>query len=253
MAQPIVTLTTDFGLSDHYVGAMKGVILGICPRAQIVDISHEVTPFEIAQGAYLLAQAYGCFPKRTVHIAVVDPGVGSARRAILVEAAGQYFVGPDNGIFAMAMARENHKVRAISSARYFRHPVSRTFHGRDVFAPVAAHLAAGVSAARMGKIIQDVVHLEFAPGQGRGRVLHVDRFGNIVTSLRAADFLGQGLSLAIGRRRISTLVRHYAECSPGRLFLIEGSAGYIEISMNRGSAAGRIGCGVGAAVTVRRG
>ena len=154
MAEPILTLTTDFGLVDHYVGVMKGVILEICPHARIVDISHQVTPFAIAEGAYLIAQSYPWFPKKTVHVAVIDPGVGSERRAILVEAAGQYFVGPDNGLFSMVMAREKHKARVITNDRYFRWPVSRTFQGRDVFAPVGAHLAAGVPAARMGKIFR---------------------------------------------------------------------------------------------------
>ncbi len=248
MAPRILTLTTDFGLSDHYVGAMKGIILGICPRAHIVDISHEVTPFEIAEGAYLLAQAYACFPKGTVHIAVVDPGVGSDRRAILVEAAGQYFVGPDNGLFAMVMAHEKHKVRVISNTRYFRHPVSRTFHGRDIFAPVAAHLAAGTPPAGMGKMIQDFVTLEFPDAKQSFQVLHIDRFGNIVTSLRASEIAGKRFTLAIGKVKISTVAQNYAECAPGQLFLIEGSSGFIEVSVNQGSAAEMISCRAGTQV-----
>ena len=173
---------------------MKGVILEICPRAQIVDISHQVTPFAIAEGAYLIAQAYAWFPKRTVHVAVVDPGVGSERRAILVEAAGQYFVGPDNGLFSMVMAREKHKARVITNDRYFRWPVSRTFQGRDVFAPVAAHLAAGVPAARMGKIFAAAMLADLE----RPQVLHIDRFGNIVTNLPADDLQVKRVSLEIG-------------------------------------------------------
>src|SRR5690348_2761518 len=162
MPRPIVTLTTDFGLADHFVGTMKGVILGICPQAQIVDISHEVAPFAIAEGAYLVAQAYRYFPKKTVHVVVVDPGVGSGRRAILVEAAGQFFVAPDNGVLSMIYARERHRVRAITNGRYFLKPVSQTFHGRDIFAPVAAHLAAGVSAAKIGKAVTGHIQLGFA-------------------------------------------------------------------------------------------
>ena len=142
MRAPILTLTTDFGLSDHYVGSMKGVILGICPRAQLVDISHQVSRHAIAEGAFVVAQAYRSFPPGTVHVVVVDPGVGSQRRPILMEAAGQYFIAPDNGVLAMVFAREKHKVRLISNARYFHRPVSQTFHGRDIFAPVAAHVAA---------------------------------------------------------------------------------------------------------------
>src|SRR5690242_2549854 len=144
-AKPILTLTTDFGLSDHFVGTMKGVILGICPEAQIVDISHDITPFEIGEGAYMIAQAYRYFPKKTVHVVVVDPGVGTARRAVLMEAAGQYFVAPDNGVLAMVQSREEGaKFRVITNAKYFLKEVSTTFHGRDIFAPVAAHLAKGV-------------------------------------------------------------------------------------------------------------
>jgi S-adenosylmethionine hydrolase len=248
MAQPTLTLTTDFGLSDHYVGAMKGVILSICPRAQIADISHEVTPYQIAEGAYLLAQAYRCFPKGTVHVAVVDPGVGSTRRAILLEAAGQFFVGPDNGIFAMVTAREKYKARAISNARYFHHPVSQTFHGRDVFAPVAAHLAAGTPAARMGNVIRDLTPLDFEFDGLVGRVLHIDRFGNIVTNLRANVFDGRAAALRIGRTTVSTFAVNYADVPRGRLFLIEGSSGFLEVSMNQGSAARKIACKTGAAV-----
>jgi S-adenosylmethionine hydrolase len=144
VTRPVITLTTDFGLSDHFVGVMKGVILGIEPAAQIVDISHGVQPYQIVDGAFTIAQAYRYFPKKTIHVVVVDPGVGSARRPLLAEMGGQYFVAPDNGVLSMVFAREKPKVRHITNERYFLHPLSRTFHGRDVFSPVAAHLAAGV-------------------------------------------------------------------------------------------------------------
>jgi S-adenosyl-L-methionine hydrolase (adenosine-forming) len=248
MAESILTLTTDFGLADHYVGVMKGVILDICPRARIVDISHQVTQFAIAEGAYLIAQSYRWFPKKTVHVAVVDPGVGSERRAILVEAAGQYFVGPDNGVFSMVMSREKHKSRVITNGRYFHWPVSRTFQGRDVFAPVGAHLAAGVPAASMGKIWPGAVQADL----DRPQVLHVDRFGNIVTNLPADDLQIKRILLKIGGVTVSRVASHYAEMAPGRLFLIEGSSGYIEVSMNRGSAAERIGCRAGDVVRMKR-
>jgi S-adenosyl-L-methionine hydrolase (adenosine-forming) len=248
MAEPILTLTTDFGLADHYVGVMKGVILDVCPRARIVDISHQVTPYAIAEAAYLIAQSYRWFPKKTVHVVVVDPGVGSERRAILVEAAGQYFVGPDNGVFSMVMAREKYKARVIANERYFRRPVSRTFQGRDVFAPSGAHLAAGVPAARMGKTCLDAVRVNLTPPQ----VLHIDHFGNIVTNLRANDLKVERASLKIGRATLSRVATHYAEMEPGRLFLIEGSSGYVEVSMNRGSAAERIGCRAGDMIQIKR-
>jgi len=251
-AHPILTLTTDFGASDHYVGTMKGVILGICPQAQIVDICHDVTPFEIAEGAYSIAQSYRYFPQKTVHVVVVDPGVGTKRRPILVEAAGQYFIGPDNGVLSMVYAQEKHRVRLISNDRYFHKPVSATFHGRDIFAPVAAHLAAGAAPSRIGELIQDYVEPEFAKpqrsGEGAwaGRILSIDRFGNIVTNFHRSDFPHAALALTIGRHKIATLADTYAEAPPGKPFLIVGSSGYIEVSMNQGSAAQKLGCSVGA-------
>ena len=165
MRKPILTLTTDFGTRDHFAGVMKGVILGICPEAEIVDISHEVQPFEISEGAYLVAQAYPHFPAKTVHVAVVDPGVGTARRPILVETAGQYFIGPDNGVLAMVYSNLTHKARAITNEKYFLHPISRTFHGRDIFAPSAAHLAKGARPSTFGKIIEDHLKPAFTEPQ----------------------------------------------------------------------------------------
>jgi len=255
MPAPILTLTSDFGLTDHYVAAMKGVILTICPQARIVDVSHGVRPFEIAEGAYLIAQAYPCFPRKTVHVVVVDPGVGTSRRPILLEAAGQYFVGPDNGVLSMIYSREKHKVRLISNDRYFRKPVSRTFHGRDIFSPVAAHLAAGVPPSRMGKLIQDYLRPSFEKPQRTGkrtwtgRILRIDRFGNIVTNFHESEFLEldrKNFSLAIGPRQVGVMAHNYAECGPGELFLVVGSSGYLEVSVSQGSAAKAIGCETGA-------
>jgi len=255
MPKPILTLTTDFGLADHYVGTMKGVILGICLQAQIVDISHEVQPFAIREGAYLIAQAYRYFPKKTVHVVVVDPGVGSSRRPILLEAAGQYFIAPDNGVLSMIYQAEKSKIRLIANERYFHRPVSRTFHGRDIFAPVAAHVAAGVLPARIGKPIDDYLRPAFGKPVRTGKrtwtgeVLHIDRFGNIVTNFNANDFPDlerRDFSVAIGPVEIEVLAHNYTECGEGELFLIAGSSGYIEVSMNQGAAAERIKCGVGA-------
>jgi S-adenosyl-L-methionine hydrolase (adenosine-forming) len=257
MARPILTLTTDFGLSDHYAGVMKGVILGICPQAEIVDISHAVQPYNVAEAAYLISQAYAHFPKKTAHIVVVDPGVGTSRRPILLEAAGQYFVGPDNGALAMVCSREKHKVREITNESYFRHPVSSTFHGRDIFAPVAANLASGEPPSRMGKLIKDHARPDFespvptGDASWRGRVLHIDRFGNIVTNFHALALaeIGDGrIILTLGAQKVTTLNRTYAEGAPGALFAIVGSSGYLEISANQASAAARIGCEAGAEV-----
>ena len=255
MPAPLITLTTDFGLSDHYVGAMKGVILSICPRARIVDISHGVSAYEIAEAAFTLAQTYRYFPRGAVHVAVVDPGVGTSRRPILAVAAGQYFIAPDNGVLSMIYAREKHKVRAITADRYFLKPVSNTFHGRDIFAPVAAHLAGGVAPARFGKPIGDYLRLDFDKPARTGRrtwtgaILKVDRFGNMVTNFSVEDFPDLGkraFEMAVGPRRVGALARHYAERGPAEPFLIVGSAGYYEISVGQASAAKLLGCAAGA-------
>jgi hypothetical protein len=253
----IITLTTDFGLTDHYVGVMKGVILGIAPAARIVDISHQVGAYEIAEAAFLIAQAYPYFPKKTVHVIVVDPGVGTARRPILMEAAGQYFVAPDNGVLGMIFPRERHKVRAVDNPLYFRKPVSQTFHGRDIFTPVAAHLAKGVAPARMGKPIQDYLRPAFGAPERTGKhfwtgtVLKIDHFGNVVTNFRLSDFPGAAFELVLGPHVITRLARNYAEGGVGELFTIVGSSGYLEISAGQGSAAKMLGCAAGAPVELR--
>jgi S-adenosyl-L-methionine hydrolase (adenosine-forming) len=255
MRRPIVTLTTDFGLSSHYAAAMKGVILGICPNAQIVDISHDVSPYGIPEGAYTIAQAYPFFAKKTVHVVVVDPGVGTSRRPILVEAAGQYFVGPDNGVFTMIYAREKHKVRSITNGKLFREPVSDTFHGRDIFAPVAAQVAAGLLPSRAGKLIDDFLRLTFDQPQRTGKrtwqasILTIDRFGNIVTNIHREQFpdLAQrACELVIGPHHVVNMARNYSQTPPGELFLIFGSGGYLEVSAAQAPAAQAIGCEVGA-------
>jgi S-adenosylmethionine hydrolase len=255
MCSPLITLTTDFGLTDHYVGAMKGVILSICPAARIVDISHSVGAYDIADGAFLLAQACRYFPGGTAHVVVVDPGVGTARRPILVEAGGQRFVAPDNGVLSFIYAREKHNVRVVTNGRYFLKSVSGTFHGRDVFAPVAAYLARGIAPARFGKLIDDYLRLTFdqptrtARRAWTGAILHIDHFGNLVTNFAEADFpdlAKRPFEMAAGPQRISTLAPNYAACTPGQPFLIVGSSGYYEISVNQASAARLLGCATGA-------
>jgi hypothetical protein len=259
MRQPIVTLTTDFGLADHFVGAMKGVILGLAPRARIVDITHQIAPFAISEAAFVAAEAFRWFPPGVVHVVVVDPGVGTSRRPILAEAAGHYFVAPDNGVLSLVLARTKHKVRAVTAEKYFLHPVSRTFHGRDVFAPVAARLALGVAPARFGKLISDYVRGGFeqpvASGkdQWTGVVLKVDRFGNLITNFSVVGFDAMGtrpFELCAGRRRITTRAQSYADGKPGQLLLVAGSAGYFEIATNQGSAARLTGRAAGAEVTL---
>jgi S-adenosyl-L-methionine hydrolase (adenosine-forming) len=230
--KPVITLLTDFGLQDPYAGIMKGVILGICPEASIVDLTHEVIPYQIAQAAFLLQQSWPYFPNGSIHIVVVDPGVGTARRPILVEAGGHYFIGPDNGVFSMI---ENAEFQEITASGQ---PASHTFHGRDVFAPAAARLALGVKNCQP---IKDPVLLRFAAGT----VLHIDHFGNVITNLRPGP-----AKVRVGSEVIERQVATYADAPHGELFLIKGSSGYLEIALNQGSAAGRLGIGVGSVLTV---
>ncbi len=254
---PLITLTTDFGLSDHFVAAMKGVISTICPEARIVDVTHELKPFEIAEAAFTFGEAWRWFPKGTVHVAVVDPGVGSARRPILVEAAGQYFIGPDNGIFTSALTVEKAKVREITASKYFLFEVSKTFHGRDVFAPCAAHLAAGARASTFGKMVTDALRLKMdKPAQtGKrvwtGTVLKVDRFGNVITNFKLADFPWVATNpfvFSLGFDQVARVADHYGACEYGELYAIAGSSGYIEIVMREASAAKQLGVVAGAPV-----
>lgn len=260
MRRPVITLTTDFGVSDHYAGVMKGVILGICPTAEIVDISHEIGAFGITEGAFLLAQSYRYFPRGTVHVVVIDPGVGTSRRPIVAEAAGQRFVAPDNGVLTMIYGRETHTVRWITAKKYFLEPVSHTFHGRDIFSPVGAHLARGVPAARMGRVITDYMRLNFekpvrtARRGWTGTILKIDRFGNLVTNFPAADFpdlASRPFEMSVGLETVRRMAMNYAECGPGELFVIAGSSGYLEVSSSQASAAKMLGCAAGAPVEVK--
>ena len=258
MPRPLITLTTDFGLSDHFVASMKGVILGISPGAEIVDVSHDVAPYGIAEAAFIISQAYADFPKKTVHVVVIDPGVGTSRRPLLVTAAGQYFIAPDNGVLSMVYSREKHSVRAITNTRYFRRPVSDTFHGRDIFAPCAARLAKGASAAGFGKPVRDYIRLALdRPARAgerawNGTVLKIDRFGNVITNFLASEFAAvrtRRFSLTAGAR-ITAFARTFAECAPGEIFALAGSAGFLEIAMNQGSAARELGVAAGAPLSL---
>jgi S-adenosylmethionine hydrolase len=255
MQNPLITLTTDFGTADHFVGSMKGVIAGIAPRARVIDITHEVSPFEIVEGAFTIAEAWRAFPQRTIHVVVVDPGVGSARRPILAEVDGHYFVSPDNGVLSLVWGKERGKVRHITATRYFRVPVSETFHGRDIFSPVAAHLAAGVAASKFGKLIHDAMRLSGLEPVRTGKrawtgvVLKVDRFGNLITNFHIDEFEAirtQPFTLLAGMERLSRLAANFSEGAMGELLVIVGSSGYLEIAVNRDSAAKRLGCGSGA-------
>jgi S-adenosylmethionine hydrolase len=261
--RPIITLTTDFGTNDHFVGAMKGVILDIVPDAAIVDISHAVQAYDVLDGALTISQAYSYFPNGTVHMVVVDPGVGTERRPIIAATDGYFFVAPDNGVLSMVYAREERiHVRHITSEHYFRQPVSSTFHARDIFAPVAAYLAKQVDSHKFGEEIEDFVRFA-APrpkpaGENRIRavVLKVDRFGNLITNVTPDDvpalFAGQtgGFKIVVGSREITDIRSAYAEGAQGEVFGILGSMGYLEISANRGAAAQITGAGKGSEVSI---
>jgi S-adenosylmethionine hydrolase len=277
MAVPIITLLTDFGIRDGYVAGMKGVILGICPEALIVDISHLIPPQDIRAGAFVLSTVYRDFPPETIHVAVVDPGVGTQRRAVAVRAGDYYFVGPDNGLFSWILASESPwTAHCLENREYWRPwrnglsfgktageggSISATFHGRDIFAPVAAHLARSVRLEALGPACAPHIALWSEPVREgeelRGEVIYVDRFGNGITNIRRPDiepFLQRGRWQRIvqvngskGSSRVN-LVQTYGEVAPGTAIALIGSSEWLEIAVNQGSAAERLNIGPGSTV-----
>ena len=244
----IVTLLTDFGTSDYFVGAMKGVILSINPAATIVDITHEIPPQDIETGAFNLLSFYCDFPKGTIHVAVVDPGVGSDRHALVVDCANQFFVGPDNGLFSWICERErNWTATHVTNTTFFRKPVSNTFHGRDIFAPVAAALSLGHSVAEFGPSVNEIVHLNslepIAINENtiEGRIIHIDHFGNCVTNFTRQSLQSRGSAtswrITLKDHEIDSFRDFFADSTGGEVFTILGSAGFIEICVRNGSAA----------------
>jgi len=261
--QRIVTLTTDFGTSEHYVGAMKGVICNINPQVRIVDITNGVQSFDVLDGAIAISQAYSYFPKDTVHLVVVDPGVGGPRRPIVATVGQYFFVAPDNGVLSLVYEREERAaVRHITSEHYFHHPISNTFHGRDIFAPVAAYLSKGVDSNKFGEEITDYVRFvapkpkASAANAWKGLVLKTDKFGNLVTNVTPNDIpqifdgSSKGFKLTVGKAEITRLCNSYAEGSPGELFAILGSTGFLEISCNKGAASRLAGADKGSEVSL---
>ncbi len=269
--QPVITLITDFGLADPYVASMKGVILSLNPQAVIVDVSHAVRPQRIEQGAFLLEACIPYFPPGSIHTAVVDPAVGSHRRAIAVRTPSGTFVGPDNGVLSPALPEDvrsgagdpSGRVRlpegssgvALSDPRYHRQPVSDTFHGRDIFAPAAAHLSLGVPLSDLGEPVDEVVAL--APfrahrkpdGSRNGHIVHIDVFGNLITDIRGEDLPSAELIVQVKDRQIEGLQHTYAS-SKGMTALV-GSSGFLEIALAGGSAAAELGVDIGQPVVVR--
>ena len=253
--EPLITLLTDFGLRDHFAGVLKGVIASIAPHTRVIDITHEVEPYCVTQARFLLGQSWPYFPHGTIHVTIVDPGVGGERRPILVEAHGHRFVGPDNGLFSDLLAAPKAKVRLISNAKLFLPAVSATFHGRDVFAPVAAHLSLGVAASRIGPLIHDAVKQAAGPavqdskGAWMGEIVHVDRFGNLITNLPANCLPAGGrFVLKAATHELRKVAVSYSAIPPGEPALVAGSSGFLEIAANQDSAARLLGLSVGTGV-----
>lgn len=268
----IVTLTTDFGLSDAYVAAMKGALLSISPGLSVVDVTHDVRPGRVLQAVFLTQCAWPFFPAGTIHVVVVDPGVGTERRAIALVTPRGYFVGPDNGVLSSALpdaARPGpgeppglvelpagYRSVSITNRQYMREPVSGTFHGRDVFAPVAAHLASGVPIDDFGEQIDSMVGLaplraaRDANGTLSAQVLRIDRFGNVITDIRATDLPAGAFAVEIAGHVVPGPVRTYAVATG--LAAIVGSGGYLEIALPNGNAAAELGVEIGAAAVLRR-
>lgn len=260
----VITLLTDFGTSDYFVGAMKGVILSINPHATIVDITHEIPPRDIETAAFNLLSCYRDFPAGAIHVAIVDPGVGSDRRAIIVECADRFFVGPDNGLFSWICEREgNWSATHVSNQKFFRKPTSNTFHGRDVFAPVAAALSSGHSRHELGPALTDIVQLPSLQAATinentvQGRIIHIDRFGNCVTNFTGPTLESHGPAaswrIVLNDCEIDSFRRFFADSSYDEVFAIVGSAGFLEICVRDGSAAKLLNVERGQSVRLRGG
>ena len=252
----IITLTSDFGTRDVYVGAMKGVICSILPTARIIDITHEIPPQKILEGALLLEGAYPWFPPGTVNVVVIDPAVGTQRRALAVEARGQFFVGPDNGVLSAPLGEKDARAISIIDPAYEMPQRSDTFHGRDVFAPAAAHIASGVDIDRFGPRVSDCVMLalprpEVDGAEIRGEILRIDRFGNAQTNIPRSLLAGGEQAILAKGRDFGPLRRRYEDVPAGGALALTGADGRIEISVNGGHAAERLGLAPGDEVLIR--
>lgn len=259
----MITFTTDFGLIEHYVGAMKGVIYSIHPSAQLVDVTNSVQSFDVLDGAIAISQAYSYFPPDSIHLVVVDPGVGGTRRPLVARIGQHFFVGPDNGVFSLVYDREESiSVRHITAEHYFRQPVSNTFHGRDIFAPVAAYISKGVELDKFGDEITDYVRFAAPKPKTTGAnawkalVLKVDKFGNLITNVTPKDLpqlfepSAPPFKVTVGKAEVTKMQSNYADGAQGEIFCILGSAGFLEISANRNSAARLAEANKGSEVTI---
>lgn len=258
----IITLLTDFGTADGYVGAMKGVILSLNPGARLIDLTHDIAPQDVMDGALALSNAAPYFPSGTIHVAVVDPGVGGERKPLLVEWNGCYLIGPDNGLLSLAFPDSKpDAVYHLTQRSKFLESISSTFHGRDIFAPVAGHVSLGVKPHEFGKRLDQWVEIDLPrPGARDGRlegeVIHVDRFGNLITNIRTQDLERHletsTLQISVAGAVIAGIRKNYAEVPEGELLAVIGSRGHLEISQNKGSAANRLSAGRGTPVVITR-
>jgi len=256
---PPITLTSDFGLAGPYVASMKGAVLGILPGATIVDISHAIAPQDIQQTAYVLGASVPFFPNETVHVVVVDPGVGSERRAIAVFTQQACFVGPDNGVFSRIYEQEDVlELRQLGNAAYHLPTISDTFHGRDIFAPVAAHVAAGVPPSSFGPTISDPVTIDFPipekrpDGSIQGEIIYADEFGNLISNIPVQWLLDQqGWVFEIAGISITGLSATYSFVQPEELVVLGSSTGFVEIAMRNGSATRHLAVETGETLVAR--
>ena len=257
----IITLTTDFGTRDHYVAAIKGVLLSICPSATLVDVTHEVPAQDIAEAGFLLPQVVAQFPRNTVHLVVVDPGVGSDRRMLAARIERQNVVCPDNGILSLLERRHQRGATVqLTETRFWKTPVSETFHGRDIMAPVAAHLASGVDLQDLGRAVDRVEILpiggdpEIDIDHVRGEVVHIDRFGNVITNIERQHLekFGENASfiVTLDEKQIGPIMKGYWQVKTNEMLALMGSSGYLEVAVNNGSAAKRLSAKRGAVVEV---
>lgn len=259
----VISLLTDFGNQDAYVGIMKGVIAGINPGAHIIDICHNVPPHDVFSGAYLLSASYNYFPKGTIHVAVIDPGVGSARGIVCVETQDYLFLAPNNGLLSFIARKERLKnIIHVTRSKYFLPSPGHTFHGRDIFAPVAAHLSRGIKTRQLGVKIDQLERLDIPeprfkkPGQLEGQIIAIDRFGNLITNITRTH--GESLALdqknrevIIGKKKILGLSKAYADVSDGKPLTLIGSAGFLEISVNQGNAQKYFNVDRGSKISIR--
>ncbi len=236
--KPIVTLTTDFGLKDNYIGIIKGLISFLNRKASIIDISNDVPPFNIDTGRYLLETSYLNFPPGTIHLGIVDPGVGTKRKIVIVETGHCLFIGPDNGLFSFLKRSNIKKIISVTNSKYFLKDVSPTFHGRDIMAPVTAYLSLGVALDEFGPNIKSLVRPRSGRiGKGRGKIIYVDHFGNLVASLKRTDLPAGKFSIYLNDNKIGRLRKTFGSVKAGEPVCYINSFGYLEIAVNQGSAA----------------